>query len=447
MGTHSKTERLLLIVTIWEAVLVALVSPLSATGPLAGLRVADWLGLDEAGRVGRIVMLYHSLAVPFVAALVYLVLDLFPVAERRAEVVRSTVTAGYVLTSLGGIGFAYLGGGWIAHGLFLVGLSLVFYAGAVLAVGLVPWRVGGADDPRSYGSAVERWALWLTVLYTLITAAIGGATASFFGNGFEAFLAEDVLRVEHNLGHKAIIAHLHAMLMLIDIVILIIVGRTFRLDGTPYRVAMWLTIVGGAVATFATWSVMVIEFAHKIINVGVFLLLIGGGTVAVQGLARLIRERQTEGVSGLRALLTDPVRFGMLFELLFVNVVVTAPGLSVAFNLEMYRQPEYLEVERAIAVGHWHVLATLSAVIVLFLVVDRLRVRGWLRRLVGWGVLVGSSLAFIFVQFYMLRRPGEDPGWTIPFIDAGVALFLVALAIFLGVQLARLLNRRREEAR
>jgi hypothetical protein len=47
----------------------------------------------------------------------------------------------------------------------------------------------------------------------------------------------------------------------------------------------------------------------------------------------------------------------------------------------------------------------------------------------------------------MLRRPGEDPGWTIPFIDAGVALFLVALAIFLGVQLARLLNRRREEAR
>jgi len=427
----DSTKRYLLIATVWDAALVAFLSPLSATGPLAGLGLAARLGLDEAGRVGRIIMLYHALAVPFVAALVYFLLDLFPLSERKAGVVRSTVTAGYMLASVGGIGFAYLGGGWIAHGIFLVGLSLVFYAGSVLAMGLVPWG-GGAGSPP-----VERWALWLAVLYTLVTAVIGGTVAAYFGNGFEAFLAEDVVRLEQTLGQKAIVAHLHAMLMLIDIVILIVVGRTFRLDGTPYEAAMWLTLVGGAVATFATWSVMVFEFAHKIINVGVFLLLIGGGIVAVQGFARLVRERRAEGSGLLRALLGDPIRFGILFELLFVNVVVTAPGLSVAFNLETYRQPAYLEVERAIAVGHWHVLATLSAVIVLFLVVDRLGVKGWLRRFVGWGVLAGSSLAFIFVQFYMLRLPGEDSTWTLPFIDAGIALFLVALAIFLGVQLAR----------
>ena len=426
----DSTKRYLLIATVWDAVLVALLSPLSATGPLAGLGLAARLGLDEAGRVGRIIMLYHSLAIPFVAALVYFLLELFPLSERKDGLVRSTVTAGYMLTSVGGIGFAYLGGGWIAHGIFLVGLSLVFYGGAVLAVGLVPWR--GSHT----GPGVERWALWLTVLYTLITAAIGGATASFFGNGFTAFLAEDVVRLEQTLGQKAIVAHLHAMLMLIDIVLLIIVGRTFRLDGRAYKAAMWLTIVGGAVATFATWSVMAVEFAHKIINVGVFLLLIGGAIVAVQGMARLARERRAEGTGWLRALLSDPVRFGILFELIFVNGVVTGPGLYVAFNLETFRQPAYLEVERAIAVGHWHVLATLSAVIALLLVVDRLGVRGWLRQLVGWGVLAGSSLAFIFVQFYMLRQPGEDPAWTLPFIDAGVALFLVALAIFLAVYLA-----------
>ena len=433
----SKIERLLLTVTTWEAVLVALLSPLSATGPLASLGIADWLGLDEAGRVGRIIMLYHSLAVPFVAALVYFLLDLFPLPERHADLIRPTVTAGYMLTSVGGIGFAYLGGGWIAHGIFLVGLSLVFYAGVVLMVGLFPWRGRTGRQPLPQ---LERWALWLTVLYTLITAAIGGATASFFGNGFTAFLAEDVVRLEQTLGQKAIVAHLHAMLMLIDIVILIIVGRTFRLDGKPYRVAMGLTIAGGAIATFATWSVMAVEFAHKIINVGVLLLLIGGGIVAVQGLSRLVRQRRAEGTGRLGALLGDPVRFGMLFELLFVNVVVTAPGLSVAFNLETYRQPEYLEVERAIAVGHWHVLATLSAVIVLFLVVDRLRVQGWLRQMLGWGVLVGSSLAFLFVQFYMLRQPGEDSTWALPFIDTGIGLFLVALAIFLAVYLAERMN-------
>jgi hypothetical protein len=336
-----------------------------------------------------------------------------------------------MLVSVGGIGFAYLGGGWIGHGVFLVGLSLVFYAGVVLLVGLLPWRWTGGQPVLQ----PERWALWLTALYTLVTAAIGGATASFFGNGFTAFLAEDVIRLEHTLGQKAIIAHLHAMLMLIDIALLIIVGRTFRLDGRAYKTAMGLTIVGGTVATFATWSVMVLEFAHKIINGGVFLLLIGGGIVAVQGLARLVRQRRAEGMGWLRALLGDPVRFGVLFELIFVNGVVTGPGLHVAFNLETYRQPAYLEVERAIAVGHWHVLATLSAVIALLLVVDRLEVRGWLRQLVGWGVLVGSSLAFIFVQFYMLRQPGQDTGWTLPFIDVGIGLFLVTLAAFLGGQL------------
>jgi len=67
-------------------------------------------------------------------------------------------------------------------------------------------------------------------------------------------------------------------------------------------------------------------------------------------------------------------------------------------------------------------------------------VQGWLRQLIGWGVLAGSSLAFIFVQFYMLRRPGEDSTWTLPFIDAGIALFLVALAVFLGGQLVRIRN-------
>ena len=131
-NTPSATKSLLVLVTAWEALLVVLLSPLSATGPLAGLGLADWLGLDEAGRVGRIVMLYHSLAIPFVAALVYLILDALPFEPRIPQAVRPAITAGYLLTSVGGLSFAYLRAGWIAHGLFLVGLSLTFYAGAVL---------------------------------------------------------------------------------------------------------------------------------------------------------------------------------------------------------------------------------------------------------------------------------------------------------------------------
>jgi hypothetical protein len=187
------------------------------------------------------------------------------------------------------------------------------------------------------------------------------------------------------------------------------------------------------------------EIAHKIINFGAFFLLAGGGIVAVWGFIQLIREHvgareptNRRLVRQVKALLSDPVRFGMLFELIFVNLVVTGPGVYVAFNLEKYRQPAYLEVERTIAVGHWHVLATLSAVIALFLVMDRLRVRGFLRQVVGWGVLVGSTLAFFFVQFYMFRQPGQDRAWALPFLDVGIGLFLVALALFLCKEMIRL---------
>jgi hypothetical protein len=190
---------------------------------------------------------------------------------------------------------------------------------------------------------------------------------------------------------------------------------------------------------------MIIEgIAHKIINVGVLFLLVAAGLVAAWGFARLIRERlaaqgHTRASAGqkVKALLADPVRSGIGFELLFVNLVVTGPGVYVAFNLDAYRQPAYLEVERTIAVGHWHVLATLSAVIGLFLVVDRLRVGGRLRQLVGWGGLIGSTLAFVFAQFYMFRLPGQDRTWTLPLLDMGLGLFLVAVAAFLVDRLAR----------
>ncbi|MBC7223654.1 MAG: hypothetical protein H5T59_05180 [Anaerolineae bacterium] len=431
----TTTEGLLLVVTGWEALAVAFLSLFS--GPMAAWGVPARLGLalDPAGRVGRIIMLYHALAVPLVAALVYLMLDALPFDARTPRLVRPAITVGYMLASGGAIAFAYFGAGWIAHGLFLVGLSLVFYAGAVLAWGLFPWRPDLED-----GFTWERLAFWLMAVYTLASAVIGGAAGAYFGNGFTAFLAEDVLRDAHNLGHRAIIAHLHIMLTLMDVALLLLVARRFRLQGRAYRVAMPLTIVGTTIVTFATWSVMFAEeIAHKVINVGSAFLLPGALIVAFWGFAQLAREGAGRG--RLRAVLRDPIRFGLCLELVFVNVVVTVPGVYVAFYLETYRQPAYREVERAFAVGHWHVLATLSAVVALFLVADRLRARGALRQVLGWGVLAGSTLAFVFIQFYLFRAPGQDRAWTVPFFEAGIAVFLVALAAWLGERLWRVLAR------
>jgi len=442
---------LMIVVAAWEALIVASLSPFS--GPLRPLGLAELLNLDlsDVHRVGRIIMLYHSLAIPFIAALVYLILDRVPMGashDEESRVRRSIVvpvTAGYMLTSVGGMTFAYGGRNWIAHGAYLAGLALVFYAGVLLAIALWPSR-RWATDPDCYahlkGISLERLAFFLVAVFTLASAAIGAAAGAFFGNGFEAFLAEDIVREDpHTLFQLMIIAHLHIMLTLIDVMILLLIIRTYGVKGRAHKLAVPLTLVGVIIVTLATWSVMFWEGAHKVINAGAAFLLPGAIVAAMWGFAHLMRQGLEQGRAGIgqkiRALLRDPIRFGIFFEMIFVNVVVTVPGVYTAFNLETYRLPAYLEVERTILVGHWHILATLSAVIVLFLIADRLGMRGWARQVVGWGLLAGSSLAFVFVLFRMFRQPGQEQAWAMPVFETGIAMSLLALALFVAVIITR----------
>jgi len=445
---------LMALAVAWDALLVASLVPFS--GPLRSLGLAGLLGLDlgDAQRVGRIIMLYHSLAIPFVAALVYLVLDQVPMGspEEECRVRRSIVvpvTLGAVLTSVGGMTFAYGGRGWVWHGVYLAGLSLVFYAGVLLAVALWPsrrWATERARQVHLAGIPVERLAFFVVALFTLVSAAIGGAAGAFFGNGFEAFLAEDIVRQDpHTTFQLMIIAHLHIMLTLLDVAILLLVIRFFRVEGRVQKLAVPLTLIGTVIVTFATWSVIGWEGAHRVINIGSAFLLPGAVLVAIWGFARLMAASQERGPAArLRALLRDPIPFGIFFELIFVNVVVTVPGVTVAFNLETYRLPAYLAVERTILVGHWHILATLSAVLVLFLIVERLSREegarwlrtGWLRQAGGWGLLGGSTLAFVFVNATMFHQPGQERAWTVPLFEAGITASLLAVALLAAALLA-----------
>jgi hypothetical protein len=445
---------LLVVVVAWDALLVASLAPFS--GPLRPLGLADLFGVDlgDTHRVARIIMLYHALAVPFVAALVYLVLDQVPMGAvdeeqriRRSIVV--PVTAGYMLASAGGMTFAYGGRSWLAHGLFLVGLSLVFYAGVLLAIALWPsrrWATDRALHVHLTGVPVERLAFFIVALFLLVSAAFGGTAGAFFGNGFESFLAEDIVREPvHSTFELMIIAHLHIMLTLVDVAILLLIIRFYRISGLVQKVAVPMTLLGTIVITFAAWSVVRWEGAHRVINIGSAFLLPGAVLVAVWGFAWIMREGAGHGANvstKLKALLREPIRGGIFFELIFVNVVVTVPGVYVAFNLERYRSPAYYEVERSILVGHWHVLATLSAVVLLLLIADRLAQepgswlsRRWVRQVVGWGLLSGSTLAFVFVNVYMFRQPGEERAWTVPFFETGIALILLALALFTATAL------------
>jgi len=443
------TRGLVLMATAWDALIVALLGILSAPmQEMLGLSIS----LEETERVGRIIMLYHSLAIPFVAAVVYLILDMVPTTESLARIVRRVITPGYMLVSIGGLTFAYLGHNWIFHGIFLFGQSLVFYAGVLLTVGLWPARHRNSDPAYSHiGSiSLERVCFFSVGVATLVSVLIGAAAGSYFGNGFEAVLAEDLVRREKSLFELAVISHLHIMLALIDVAIFLLVVRKFDLKGRLHKVAMPLTLVGTWLIAIGCWLVVVWEGpAHAIIYGGSTVVLLGALLMTIAGIGRLIANQLAEQgiVRGTRrqrwvALLRNPLQFGLFFQMIWLNVVMVFPGIYTAVNLdEVFRRWPF-EAERRILTGHWHILATISAVMVLLLVADRLRVRGWMRQVLGWGFLLGANLAFTFAVFYEYLPPEAGRRWTVAFIDAGILLALVVLALFLGRRLADLFTPR-----
>jgi hypothetical protein len=296
----GSTRGLLLAVTGWEALIVALLGVISA--PMQNL-LGFSVDLPEAERVGRIVMVYHALAIPFVAAIAYLIVDMVPTSggvpqhPDVARSVRRTTTPGYMLTSIGALTFAYLGRNRLFHGVMLVGQSLVFYAGVVLAVGLWPGRHPNTDPAYAHVGSVslERAAFFTVTVATLISAVIGASAGAFFGNGFEAVLAEDIVRAEHDLGELAVISHLHIMLALLDVAIFLLIVRWFDLKGPLHKVAMPLTIVGTLVMAAGCWGVMVWEaIAHAIIYAGSSLVLLAALLMTIAGIDKLIKDRLAE---------------------------------------------------------------------------------------------------------------------------------------------------------
>lgn len=429
----TTSEGLALVALAWVGLVLALLAFIS--GPSRALGIADRLPivLTEEERIGRIIMLYHSLAIPFLASLVYLIVARVDLPKGTSGRVKAAITPGFLLTSIGGLTFAYLGRNWLFHGVYLVGLSLTFYAGVLLAIGLFPRR----NSP----DRLVRFSFWIMAITTLISAMIGGAVGAFFGNGFEALLAEDIVREEHDIFQRAVIAHLHIMLTLIDVAILLLVARITPLSARQSRWVHTLAIIGTTVVSLATWSVTIAPFekiAHKVINVGAGFLLPAGILVAAIGFRTLAREGNP---------LRDPLRLGLYWFLIFVNFAVTTPGVYMAMNLDTYRSPAYLEVERAIAVGHWHILATLSAAMGFLLIAHLRHSRTAITRASAWGMTVGCSAAILFVLPTLFRQPGLAVTWPLPFYEAGIAIAMLSLAAYLIAEIIAFLRGKTVESR
>ena len=64
---------------------------------------------------------------------------------------------GYLLTMIFGMFFAYLGHNWAFHGLYIFGLSLIFFAGVLLVIALWPWNHEYHEPDRSYSRTKGAW--------------------------------------------------------------------------------------------------------------------------------------------------------------------------------------------------------------------------------------------------------------------------------------------------
>ncbi len=181
----------------------------------------------------------------------------------------------------------------------------------------------------------------------------------------------------------SIIGHLHIMLALIAVMITLIIGRWLDFKGILHKIAMPLIILGTIVLNLGVWGVVtpLEPVAHMIIYVGATPAMLGALMLVIFGWDKLIRE----GVAGIArptffqkigALLRDPLRFGPLWQMVFMNFTVSGLGIFMAVRLDEIFRVWPAREERIELTGHWHVLSAIIATIILLYYGDMIGLKG-----------------------------------------------------------------------
>jgi hypothetical protein len=393
---------------------------------------------------------------------VFIITDMVPMKEHQQININAIITFGYMLSLVFGLLFGYFGHNFIFHGLYIFGLSLMFFGGLQLAFALWPWKKEYHATSPEYsqtraGVDLERVAFFIMAIATLGSALFGAITGSYWGNGHETFLAEDLIREpEKTLLQKSIIGHLHIMLTLVAIGITLIVGRWQDFRGPLHKIAMPFMIVGTIIISFGAWSVVVVEWAHTIIYVGSVLVMLAALFFVIFSWRQLIRTGiEKRGITKARfsqklgALLEDPLKFGVGWQMVIMNFTVSFVGIFMAAKLDdIFRVWPHRD-ERIILTGHWHILAAIIATIILLYYADLAGMKGRARKIFGWSVIIFSNLAFAAATIFSMKRlfvseSAQQPlvNWTMLLIDLGLALVLVALAMLMIWRLADLFKKR-----
>ncbi len=474
----GSSKGLILVAIAMIALVTAVWGMLS--GPMAEMGVREvvvrLLGMDlvQAEREGRIVILYHAIAMAVVAIETYMVTGLVKMPPIYRTSINGLITPGYLLAMIFGLGFAYFGHNWAFHGLYITGLALIFAAGVLLVIALWPWNAAYHVTDLAYahlpgGVDLERSAFFATALTTVISALFGAVPGASFGNGFQVFLAENIIRYpEKTVMEYSVIGHLHIMLALIAVMITLIIGRWLDFKGSLHKIAMPLMILGTVVLNIGVWGVVtpLEPIAHTIIYVGATPSMLAALLLLIWQWGKLMREGAAVPPSGaelpggaglhkpsvgqkLAALVRDPLRFGPLWQMLFMNFTTSGIGIFMAIRLDEIFRVWPAREERIELTGHWHVLSAIIATIILLYYGDMIGLKGRLRQWYGWSIIVFSDIAFAAVTVFEMKRLFISEAAQQPLvnalmlaIDLGLGMLLVVLAALMSWRLIDLLKKK-----
>lgn len=462
----KSTKGLILVAIAMIAIVTALFGMLS--GPMAEMGVRDFvvrvfkMDMVQAEREGRIVILYHSIAMAVIAIETYMITSLLKMKEFYKKAARTLITVGYLSTMISGLAFAYWGHNWAFHGLYITGLALIFFAGILLIIALWPWNPEyyqkDADFARTKkGVDVERVAFFATAVTTVISALFGAIPGSYFGNGFQTFLAENIIRLpEKTIMQYSVIGHLHIMLALIAVMLTLVIGRWLNFKGILHKIAMPLMILGVVVLNFGVWGVAtpLQPIAHMIIYVGATPSMLAALLLLIWSWGKLMRDgtaslEKPSFFQKLAALVRDPLKFGPTWQMLFMNFSTSGIGIFMAVRLDEIFRVWPAREERIELTGHWHALSAIIASIILFYYGDMIGLKGKVRQIYGWAIILFSDLALAGVTIFEMKRLFISEAEQQPLVnglmygvDLGLGFLLVLLATVMGWRLVDLFKKK-----
>ncbi len=422
---------------------------------------------DVIARSARLIMIYHSLANPFVVANTFWIMEYYDVREKLVPWLKWTLVPGAYISGFCGLVFAYTR--WrFFHELFYIGLFLIFVGGILFIVASFPIP-GKFPDPKKatkgsmlFGLNLENYSLVILAFCVLVstiyaalaaienfTGVIGDLLSQFALNREpDAFLAEEVVKIlHHDWVEEFIVSHLHIQLALSSAMVVMIGYKTSGIQGCVYKVILWINPVGLITISYGAWVLN-----HYLIWVGAGLLIINTTLMAIQGWIKTshdyyrqksIDPKTVSVGKRIKGIFTDPVKFSLYFIYLYAQIVVTICGIIVGLKTrEVYRLHEWMQVEYDFNVGHWHLLAVLIATLLLLSAIDYFQSKkGVLRSVAGWFLGIGGLIGFSGGNWYMLRNPASDK--LIPMYTTFVGVWILIVGFALGIINIVISNKRR----